>query len=63
MAAETPVSTRRQEQLPVLARWLRLAAAALVLLLLSETLWLWQTWPVRELLQPPAASLPLATGR
>ena len=34
--------------------WLRLAAAALVLLLLSEALWLWQTWPVRELLLPMA---------
>jgi hypothetical protein len=35
--------------------WMRLALAALLLLLLSEALWLWQTWPVRELLQslPP----------
>jgi hypothetical protein len=35
--------------------WLRVAAAALALLTLSEALWLWQTWPVRELLQPVAA--------
>ncbi|HVE52351.1 MAG TPA: hypothetical protein VNB23_03080 [Ramlibacter sp.] len=30
--------------------WLRVAAAAALLLLVSEALWLWQTWPVRELL-------------
>ncbi|NML43754.1 hypothetical protein HHL11_08335 [Ramlibacter sp. G-1-2-2] len=35
-----------------LARCLRIAAGVLVLLLLSESIWLWQTWPVRELLQP-----------
>ena len=35
--------------------WLRVAAAALALLALSEALWLWQTWPVRELLQPAPA--------
>lgn len=32
--------------------WLRVLAVACVLLLLSEALWLWQSWPVRELLQP-----------
>ena len=35
-------------------RWLAVAAGAAVLLALSETLWIWQTWPVRELLQLPA---------
>jgi len=35
--------------------WLRVAAVAAVLLMLSEALWLWQTWPVRELLQPAGA--------
>jgi HAMP domain-containing protein len=34
-----------------LGKWLRVAAAALVLLALSEVVWLWQTWPVRELLR------------
>jgi hypothetical protein len=28
------------------------ALVAAVLLMLSEALWLWQTWPVRDLLQP-----------
>jgi hypothetical protein len=32
--------------------WLRVLAVACALLLLSEALWLWQSWPVRELLQP-----------
>jgi HAMP domain-containing protein len=32
--------------------WLRVAAVAAALLVLSEALWFWQTWPVRELLQP-----------
>ena len=36
--------------------WLRLGAAAAVLLLLSQAFWLWQTWPVRELLEPPPAT-------
>jgi hypothetical protein len=56
-APETPV----HEQ-PVRAGWrdwLRVAAAALALLTLSEALWLWQTWPVRELLHPvPARTQP-----
>jgi hypothetical protein len=39
--------------------WLQVAAIALLLLLLSEALWLWQTWPVRELLQAAAPG----TGR
>lgn len=38
--------------------WLRVALAVLALLVASEALWLWQTWPVRELLQPPATSRP-----
>jgi len=33
--------------------WLRIAAVALALLALSEALWLWQSWPVRELLPGP----------
>ena len=49
--------TGRRSALP--ARWwpwLQVAAIALLLLLLSELVWLWQTWPVRELLQPAATT-------
>jgi hypothetical protein len=39
--------------------WVAVVACALLLLALSEALWLWQTWPVRELLQSePAAFRP-----
>ena len=34
---------------------MRVAVVAAVLLMLSEALWLWQTWPVRDLLQPAVA--------
>jgi hypothetical protein len=37
--------------------WAQWLALALIVLLLSEALWLWQTWPVRELLQPPTSSV------
>ena len=47
-----------------LARCLRIAAGVVALLLLSETIWLWQTWPVRQLVQQPAGqAVPLAAGR
>lgn len=36
--------------------WLRVAAAGVALLLASEALWLWQTWPVRELLLQPGVA-------
>lgn len=36
--------------------WLRVLAVACALLLLSEALWLWQSWPVRELLWPAPAT-------
>jgi hypothetical protein len=51
MSAEVPGSTQQ----PARAgwrQWLRLFAAAFALLVLSEALWVWQTWPVRELLAP-----------
>lgn len=38
--------------------WLRVALIAAGLLFVSETLWLWQTWPVRELLVPAASTAP-----
>jgi hypothetical protein len=41
---------------PTWRAWLQVGAMALLLLVLSETLWLWQTWPVRELLQVPSGT-------
>jgi hypothetical protein len=55
MAAETPGSSQVRPARAGWREWLRVAAAALVLLVLSQALWIWQTWPVRELLQPPPA--------
>jgi hypothetical protein len=43
--------------------WLQFAALAAMLLLLSEALWLWQTWPVRELLQPSVLTPPRTSSR
>ena len=54
MAAEIPESESEPAR-PARAgwrAWLRVAALAAALLVLSEAIWLWQTWPVRELLQP-----------
>ncbi len=53
MSAESRESAQRQPPPTALGICLRLAAGALALLLVSEALWLWETWPVRELLQPP----------
>ena len=38
------------------ARWAGVVIAALVLLGLSQALWWWETWPVRQLLDQQAAS-------
>ncbi|MCG2592013.1 hypothetical protein LZ009_04385 [Ramlibacter sp. XY19] len=46
-----------------LARSLRLVAGIVALLLLSEAIWLWQTWPVRQLVRPQAPAQPIASGR
>jgi hypothetical protein len=54
MSAESPGTRARGGWRP----WLRVALAALALLALSEALWLWQTWPVRELLEPAAPPAP-----
>ena len=53
MSTEVPESTQQPARAGWGA-WLRLVGAALLLLALSEALWVWQTWPVRELLQPAA---------
>ena len=54
MASESPGHGPGQRARHGWRAWARLGAAAFALLLLSEALWLWQTWPVRELLLPPA---------
>ena len=57
MSAEIPGTSEARPAHAGWIPWLRFAAAAALLLALSEALWLWQTWPVRELLQPaPAAT-------
>ena len=58
MAAEVPGSTPVQAGEARWRPWLRVALAAGALLLLSEALWVWQTWPVRELLEPAAGTAP-----
>ena len=54
MRADSPVSPEATRPARGWRPWLRLSALAGALLLLSEALWLWQTWPVREVLQPSA---------
>lgn len=63
MAAEIAESTEVRPPAPGWRQWLQLAAAALVLLTASEALWLWQTWPVRELLHAPAPVAANASAR
>ena len=58
MAAAVPGSTEGQPAQAGWRPWIRVAAAAVALLVLSEAVWLWQTWPVRELLGPPTAAAP-----
>ena len=62
MAAESPGSTPGQPARAGWRRWARAACAAAALLVLSEALWLWQTWPVRELLQPAAPARTASLG-
>ena len=52
MAAEVPGSTQGPSRPAGWRPWVSVVLAAAALLLLSEALWLWQTWPVRELLDP-----------
>jgi hypothetical protein len=58
MTSEVPGSTPAPRGQAGWRPWLGVAAVAAVLLLLSEALWLWQTWPVRELLEPMTVSAP-----
>jgi type VI secretion system protein ImpK len=41
-----------------IARWAAVALGACILLGLSQALWMWQSWPVRHLLQAPAVAGP-----
>lgn len=52
MATDTPAASDAQGKPARAATWFAPAFTAAALLLLSEALWLWQTWPVRELLRP-----------
>jgi hypothetical protein len=51
MADPQPPTARRK-----LGRWIAVACAALALLGLSQALWQWQTWPVRQLLHASAGA-------
>jgi hypothetical protein len=53
MPSESPGNPQPQPHRPGWRQWLQWIAAALVLLALSEVLWVWQTWPVRVLLHAP----------
>jgi hypothetical protein len=55
MTAESRGTQQAQSGFARWRPWVHVALIALLLLLLSEAVWLWQTWPVRELLQPLAA--------
>jgi hypothetical protein len=59
MSAEIPGTPQQAAARGGWRPWLRVALTAAALLVVSEALWLWQTWPVRELLQPAAASTPV----
>jgi hypothetical protein len=52
MATEIPESGAARPVRAGWRDWLRVAGLAVALLVISEALWLWQTWPLRELLQP-----------
>jgi fatty acid desaturase len=56
MEAESPDTTQGRGAPSPWKQWAQVAACAVVLLVISQALWIWQTWPVRELLQPPASA-------
>ena len=51
MAAQIPESGAVRPVRASWRDWLRVAGLAVALLVISEALWLWQSWPVRDLLQ------------
>lgn len=54
MEAESPGSAEVKAAAGTWKLWIPVATIAALLLLMSEALWIWQTWPVRDLLQPTA---------
>lgn len=63
MSAETPVAQGSEPGRAGWRAWLQVVALAVLLLAVSEALWLWQTWPVRELLYPAPTTTPAAGTR
>jgi hypothetical protein len=55
MADDQPPRTARERRWARLRKWGPIAVAAVALLALSQALWLWQSWPVRQLLPPSSA--------
>lgn len=60
MSEERPDPKEQPRPPAAWPRWLALFAIAAMLLSLSQVIWTWQTWPVRNLLFAPAAVVPLA---
>lgn len=61
-AEEVPSNTASEPPRAGWRDWLQVAAVAALLLALSQALWIWQTWPVRDLLQPaPVPARPSGT--
>ena len=56
MQHEAPSDRPRGRIRRFVTRWSGVVIAALVLLGLSQALWWWETWPVRQLLDQQAAS-------
>ena len=54
MSGEQTEATDSRDGQRAWGPWLRAAGIACALLVISEAIWLWQTWPVRELLQSAA---------
>lgn len=50
MADELPPPPARERRRRLLRKWAPVAVAGVALLALSQALWLWQSWPVRQLL-------------
>jgi type VI secretion system protein ImpK len=63
MAAEVPQTTEVRPATSRWRQWLAVVLAAAGLLVVSEALWLWQSWPVRQLLQPTVPAAQAVSGR
>lgn len=63
MAAEVPQTTEVRPATSRWRQWLTVVLAAVGLLAVSEALWLWQSWPVRQLLQPVVPAAQSVSGR